>query len=830
MESETFPVAPLTTKLHVPRVCPNLLARPRLTGRLNQGLRRKLTLVSVPAGFGKTTLLCEWIAQSQRRVAWISLDDGDNDPTRFWKLVVGGLQTLSASLGVNATALLRAQLIGQPPIEAVLASLINDIAAIPTTDAIALVLDDYQFIKAQSIHDALTFFIDYLPPQLHLIVASQVDPPLPLSRLRDRGELAELHTPDLRFTREEVEEFLKRAMGLSLSAAEVSALETHTEGWIAALQLAALLMRDKSDMSDVTAAFAGNQRHALDYLTQEVLWQQPEDIQTFLLQTSILKRLSPSLCNALTGRSDGQAMLESLERTNLFVLALDDERHWFRYQHLPAEFLRQRLRQTQAERMPELHRRAAEWNERNGFVSEAIEHALAAEDFERAAGLVEGAARLTLRRGEITTVQGWLDALPDDMVRSRGRLGVARAWVLLLSSQLESVEAWLEVMGAAACARLATEEADLLQGEISVIRAMVASYRDDPAQVIECCQQALEHVAEDDLTMRAVVLDFLGVAYRLDGDLYRSSQALVESININRAVGNLYPMLDAMCNLAIVQWEQAQLRYAAQIVEQAAQWVSDSGGPSLPVAGIVQVLLGSLEYEWNDLHASLRYVLEGLELGEMAQNADALLYGYMTLARLKQAHGDLRGALEALQSAEQEACKHTTCHTASLAAAQRVRVWLAAGDRAAAARWAQEYRQTTPTTPVYERELTDLALARVLIAQGRTQGSSHLVEDALNLLEQMLPAAEDGGRMGRVLEILVLQSLALDAQGNSVSAFVALGRALRLAEPEGYVRLFIDEGAPMRELLRQAARHGVAPEYVSRLLTAFAEEGRIRLL
>jgi LuxR family maltose regulon positive regulatory protein len=830
MESETFPVAPLTTKLRVPRIRPNLVARPRLTERLNRGLRRKLTLVSAPAGFGKTTLLCEWIAQSQRRVAWISLDDGDNDPTRFWKLIIAALQTLSASLGINATALLRAQLIGQPPIEAVLASLINDIAAIPTTDAIALVLDDYQFIKTQSIHDALAFFMDYLPPQLHLIIASQADAPLPLSRLRERGELAELHTPDLRFRREEVEEFLKRAMGLSLSTAEVSALETHTEGWIAALQIAALLMRDKSDMSDFMAAFKGNHHHVLDYLMQKVLWRQPEDIRTFLLQTSILKRLSPSLCNALTGRSDGQAMLESLERMGLLVLPLDDEGHWYRYHQLLAEFLRHRLRQTRAERVPELHRRAAEWNERNGFVSEAIEHALAAEDFERAAGLVEGVARLTLRRGEITTVQGWLDALPDEMVRSRGRLGVARAWVLLLSSQLETVEAWLEVMGATTCAGLATEEADLLQGEISVIRAVVASYREDPAQAIECCQQALEHVAEDDLTMRAVVLDFLGVAHRLDGDLYRASGALVESININRAVGNLYPMLDAMCNLAIVQWEQAQLRYAAQIIEQAAQWVSDSGGPSLPMAGIVQVLLGSLEYEWNDLHTSLRYVLEGLELGKLAQNADALLYGYMTLARLKQANGDLRGALEALQSAEQEACKRTTCHTASLATAQRVRVWLAGSNQEAAAKWAREYGQKTPSAPVHERELTDLALARVLIARGRMEGSSHPVEDALSLLEQMLPAAESGGRMGRVLEILMLQSLGLDAQGNSVSALVALGRALVLAEPEGYVRLFIDEGMPMRELLRQAARHGVAPEYVSRLLIAFAEERRVRLL
>ncbi|MEJ2555401.1 MAG: helix-turn-helix transcriptional regulator [Anaerolineae bacterium] len=830
MESETFPAPPLTTKLRVPRVRPNLVARRRLTERLNQGLRRKLTLVSAPPGFGKTTLLCQWIAQSQRRVAWMSLDDGDNDPTRFWKLVVGSLQTLSANLGINATALLRAQLTGQPPIEAVLASLINDIAAIPTTDAIALVLDDYQFIKAQSIHDALAFFIDYLPPQLHLVVASQVDPPLRLSRLRERGELAELHTPDLRFTREEVEEFLKQSIGLSLSATEVTALETRSEGWIAALQLAALLMRDKSDMSDLMAAFTGNHRHVLDYLTQEVLCRQPEDVQTFLLQTSILKRLTPSLCNALSGRSDGQAMLETLEGTDLFVLPLDEERHWYHYHHLLAEFLRHRLRQTQAERVPELHRRAAEWNERNGFVSEAIEHALAAEDFERAARLVEGVARLTLRRGEITTVQGWLDALPDDMVRSRGRLGVARAWVLLLSSQLETVEAWLQVIGAPPCAGLATEEAALLQGEIPVIRAVAASYRDDPAQAIECCQQALAHLAEDDLSMRAVVLDFLGVAYRLNGDLYRSSQALVESININRAVGSLYPMLDAMCNLAIVEWEQAQLRYAAQIVEQAAQWVSDSGGPSLPMAGIVQVLLGSLEYEWNDLHTSLRHVLEGLELGEMAQNADALLYGYMTLARLKQAHGDLRGALEAIRSAEQEACKHTTCHMASLAAAQRVRVWLAAGNQEDAAKWAQEYVQETPATPVYERELTDLALARVLIAQGRIEGSSHLVEDALSLLEPMLPAAEGGGRMGRVLEILVLQSLALDAQGNTLSALVALGRALVLAEPEGYVRLFIDEGAPMQELLRQAARHGVAPEYVSRLLVAFADERRIRLL
>ena len=842
----------LTTKLYIPPVRPDpstglrtrLVSRPRLVERLNAGLHRKLTLISAPAGFGKTTLLSEWA--SGWSVAWLSLDEGDNDPVRFWAYFVSALQTVHECVGEAALATLQSP--QPPPIEAILTALINEIAAVP--DPLALVLDDYHLITAQPIHEALTFLLDHLPPQVHLAIATRADPPLPLARLRARGQLTELRATDLRFTPTEAAAFLNGVMGLGLSVDDIAALDARTEGWIAGLQMAALSMRGRKDVTGFIEAFSGSHRFVLDYLVEEVLDRQSSDTQNFLLKTSILERMTAPLCDAVTGRDDSQPILAQLEQANLFLIPLDDERRWYRYHHLFADLLRSRLEQTPPsvppsggdERggVPALHCRASEWYEQNGLTIEAVSHALAAGDIDRVARLVEGNALAMMDHGELSTLVGWLDALPDEVVRSRPWLCVAHAWALIHAGQLDAVESLLQGAEKAldafgehaetpaipplrTQAQVSRAELQHIAGHVAAIRAYAGTLKGDMSRVRELACEALEHLPEEDLMARGWAATLLASAFRYSGDLSAAAQALTEALAISQVAGDSNVAANILCDLAELQAVQGKLHEAAATCWDALQLTDGYarlGGRQLPIIGHAYTRMSAVLREWNDLEAAVRYAREGLELGKQWGQVAALLHGYGEVARALQAIGDVDGALDAIHQA-----RHITSGVSSWfvarVAAWEARLRLAQGDVAVASRWAQESGLSVDDELSFQRYEEYCALARFRIAQGR-------VDEAVRLLARLLNMTEAAGAMGRVIEILVLQALALQALGKVDQALTALERALSLAEPEGYVRTFIDEGAPMGELLRQAAARGIKLDYVSALLIALESETKTK--
>ena len=807
----------LTTKLYIPPPRPNLVPRPRLVERLDEGLRlgNRLTLISAPAGFGKTTLLSEWVGSCGRPVAWVSLDKGDEDPARFLSYFVAALQTIEANVGEGMLSAFQAP--QPPPIEAILTALINEIAALP--DPCALVLDDYHVIKAQPIHDALTFLLDHLPSQMHLIIATRVDPPLPIAHLRGRGQLTELRLTDLRFTHDEAAALLNQVMGLDLSADDVVALASRTEGWIAGLQMAAASMQGQEDVAGFIQAFTGSDRYILDYLIEEVFHRQPSSVQTFLLQTAILNRLTGSLCDAVTGQDDGQATLERLERANLFIVPLDNERRWYRYHRLFADLLRKRLHQAQPDLVPTLHSRASGWYEQNELMAAAIDHALSAGDLERAARLIEQAAEATLMRSEIATFLSWMEMLPDELVRARPLLCVFHAGALLWGGcPLDAIEARLQD----------AVEADpdgSVTGEVAAIRALLAAHQGDVRHSTELSDRALELLPEESLFLRSVVAGSLGLAYLWSGDIVAATRTFDKLARIGQETGNFMLTVMALRRLARLRRMQGQLHEARAFYEQALELAVDRQGRPLPIAGLAMTGLGELWREWNDLEAATRYLTEGIEL--IHQWAETgTLEGYLYLARVRQAQGDEDGTREAIQKAQQLALKTDTTEVDDLSVAlQQARLWAAQGNLEAALRWVEERgvgRDVGPTALETRDDLLDyhlrkyeyLVLARVLIKQDQP-------DKALALLEPLLPRMEQQGQIGMVIEIQVLKALALQAQGNVAQAITALERALSLAEPGDYVRIFVDEGPPMAQLLYEAAARGIAPDYTGKLLAAF---------
>jgi LuxR family maltose regulon positive regulatory protein len=803
--------------------------RPRLIERLNKGLHRKLTLISAPAGFGKTTLLSEWIRQSAFPVAWVSLDSADSDPARFWTYFIAALQMLHKGIGESALAALQSP---QPPLmEGLLTGLLNEITQVP--DPFVLVLDDFHTITGQPVHDGITFLLGNLPPRMHLILSSRADPSWPLARLRARREMNELRTRDLRFTSEEATSFLNEVMKLDLSPEDVAALEERTEGWIVGLQMASLAMqarlsmRGRKDVSGFVKAFSGSHRFILDYLVEEVLDQQPRDIQQFLVNTSILERMSAPLCNAVTGIDDGQTILTQLEQANLFLVPLDDERRWYRYHHLFADLLRSRLEQTQPGQAPALHRRASEWYESKGQIVEAVGHALLAGDVEWIEHLIAGNALAVIYHGELATVARWLDALPDAVMRSRPRLCVAQAWVLAYAGQFDSIEPLLEDAEKALAAPdeqteapvLSTTEGQHIAGHIAAIRAYVAALKGDISHAAELAREALDRLPETDLTVRGWTALVLGCVLRSQGDFAAAAQAFAEAMTISRAAGDSHLAIDVLWEFAILQWGQGQLRTVMRTCEEALQIAGQytrQGGRQLTVTGYTYSLMSDVLREWNDLETALRYAKEGLELCKQWGQADALMQGYFRLAKTLNAVGDKDGALDALQEAKQVA-RGLGSWYAITAGAYEACIRLAQGDVAAATRWMQECGLGVHDEPIIEYCISYLALARILMAQGR-------LEEALGFLEQLLAMVEEKGAMKPTISILILQALALQALGEGDQALAALERALCRAEPEGFVRVFIDEGAPMGELLRQAATRGIRLDYVNKLLAALESE------
>jgi LuxR family maltose regulon positive regulatory protein len=649
----------LTTKLYIPPARPKLVSRPRLIERLNAGLHRKLTLVSAPAGFGKTTLLSEWTHAGVRSreygvgskeyaserpptpysllptpfFAWISLDESDNDPIYFLAYLIAALQTNETNIGRGVLSALQSP--QPPPTEAILTTLINEIAAIP--DRIVLVLDDYHLIDAQPIHDALTFLLRHLPPQVHLVIAAREDPPLPLARLRARGQLTELRATDLRFTSSEAAEFLNQVMGLDLSAEDIAALERRTEGWIAGLQLAAISMRGHKDVSGFIQSFTGSHRFVLDYLVEEVLERQSESIQNFLLQTAILDRLTGSLCDTLTGQDNGQATLEKLEHANLFIVPLDEERRWYRYHHLFSDLLRQRLRQTQPEQIPMLHHRASEWCEQNGFTDEAIEYALRGEDFERAADLIEKSVDAIWQRGGHTKLRRWLAGLPVELVFSKPHLCIFHAWGLFVSGQQDAAEQSLQAAEKALDLSLvlspvegsgrATETSPIerdqppgpdrkkIQGRAATIRAFMASFRGDVPGIIQYARQALDHLPERDLAWRSSAAIALGDAHSFNGQSMAAYRVRLEALEASRAAGNIYMVLIASMKLAVTMRQQGRLERVIEICQQQLQLANESGLSQTAVVGWLLAIWGEVLAELDDLDRAVHQAIKGVELG-----------------------------------------------------------------------------------------------------------------------------------------------------------------------------------------------------------------------
>jgi LuxR family transcriptional regulator, maltose regulon positive regulatory protein len=854
MVMQPYPL--LETKLHTPVFRPEGVMRPRLLERLdagwgwNGGAGCKLTLISAPAGFGKTTLLAEWVhrlseAGTADGIAWLSLDEDDNDLARFLVYVVATLSKIEARIGKGVLNQLRTS---PPPTEEILTFLINILATLP--GRIVLVLDDYHLIEDQAIHDALAFLLARLPRQVHLVISTREDPYLPLARLRARGELTELRASDLRFTSSEAAEFLNQVMGLALSAEDIAALEARTEGWIAGLQLAALALqgtssvRGQQGVPGFVQSFTGSHRFVLDYLVEEVLDRQPEKIQTFLLQTAILDRLTAPLCDAVrsgspelpAGQEDGQATLERLDRANLFIVPLDDERRWYRYHHLFADLLQKRLQKTYPEEIPNLHRRASEWYEQNDLFDEAIEHALRAGDQARAVSLMEVHADAAWRRGEHAKLRHWLQALPLEAIRAKPRLCLYHTWYLFAGGRQEEAEEALQaceeamdahpdlVTGTTTLAHrglLSDLDRQTMRGRAAVLRAFIATYIGDVAAIIRHARRALDLLPEQDLTWRRDAALALGDAQGFRGDLASAYAARLEAAEASQVAGETIFSLLAHLKVAITLREQGRLQRTIELCQEQLEFASRSGLMHASVPGGFQAIWGEVLAELGDLEGALDLVTKGMEAAERGGESLVTGWGYLCLARVHYSRGDMAGVIAVARKLERNA-QDTQIPPWIWAevAAWKARAWLAQGKLAAASRWARQRGLIAGGQPK-EVDAFDffslnafLVLARILLARERW-------DEALGLLLRLLEAAEAGERTSKAIEILGLQAMAAQAKGDTSLALGAIENALTLAVPEGFVQTFVDEGPPMAHLLYQALGRGMEPEYVSRLLAAF---------
>ena len=785
----------LATKLHMPASRPGQVLRPRLTARLDEGVARGLILACAPAGYGKTVLLADWARRGEHPVAWLSLDAGDNDPARFWRHAVAALDRARPGIGERV-----APLLGPPApssFQGLVTALINDLAA----DEALLVLDDYHVIGSQQVHESLAFLLEHRPAGLRVGLASRSDPPLALARLRARGQLTEIREAELRFTPAEAGELFQQAAS-ALPEASVAALATRTEGWAAGLQLAALSLRGHEDVTGFVAAFTGSHRYILDYLTEEVLEQQDAQLRTFLLETSVLERLSGPLCDAVTGREGSQALLEQAERAGLFLVPLDEVRGWWRYHHLFADLLRARLQQEQPGRVAQLHRNAAAWYSGHGLADDAIGHAAAAREMLWAARIIEQHFDLVYNVcGEAATIHRWLSVLPADVVRSRPRLLLAQAHMAAISGHLEVVESLLDAVdcappgwadepfepaGGAAASHLINVAA-----LTTLERSYLAQLHGDAEATATFARQSLAEIKPGERLLSVAAHGFLGVAEWLRGRLTEAERAFASSVTGWRESGQLTLTAWGWYELALVRRAQGRLDAAVLTCQQALDSLVTSGRPLL-AAGPSYAGLAEIAYQRDELDLALRHATEAIALCRQFVYTLPLAKGLATLAMIRQARDDPAGALEAIGEAGQ--ASPGPAGLLNPVPAQRARLLLAQGDLPAAARFAEDNGLGAEDEPDYARESGHLVLARVLLAQDRP-------ERALALLGRLHAAAAAQDRGGSLIEIGALWALALAATGEEEAAVDALAGALTIACPQGYVRVFADEGAPMAALL-----------------------------
>ena len=786
----------LATKLRVPASRPGLVPRPRLTARLDEGLSRGLILVCAPAGYGKTVLLADWAQRSRHPVAWLSLDAGDNDPARFWRHTVAALDPDCSGIGERV-----APLLGPPApssFQGLVTALINELAA---EEVLLLVLDDYHVIGSRQVHESLAFLVEHRPAGLCVVLASRNDPPLALPRRRARGQLAEVRAAELRFTPAEAGELLQHVASAQPDA--VAALTARTEGWAAGLQLAALSLRGQDDAAAFVAAFTGSHRYVLDYLAEEVLERQDAQLRTFLLETSVLERLSGPLCDAVTGREGSQALLEQAERAGLFLVPLDEVRGWWRYHHLFADLLRARLQQEQPGRLAQLHRNAAAWYSGHGLADDSIGHAVASGELTWAARLIEKHFdAVYYLRGEAATIQRWLSALPDDLVWSRPRLLLAKAQMAAASGHVAEAERSAEA--AERVSADADEEsfeptvgraASMLvnvPGQVALERSYLAQLRGDAEATAAFAARVLTCSGEEEWLLSSTARGFLAVAEWLRGRLADAEHAFMAGIAGWQSAGQATVAAWGSYQLGRVQRAQGRLDAAVLTCQQAVQATAGSGSTPLPASGPAYVGLAEVAYQRNELDVALRQVTEGIALSRQFVYTPPLAAGLVTLAWICQATGDRAGALEAMEEAGQ--ASPVPPGLLNPVPAQRAQLLLAQGDLPAAARFAQENGLGPDDEPDYTRESGHLVLARILLAQNRPG-------PALALLGRLHTAAKAQQRGDSLIEAGALLALARAATGDEAGAVTALTEALLLACPQGYVRVLADEGPPMAALL-----------------------------
>jgi LuxR family maltose regulon positive regulatory protein len=795
------PLPILTTKLHAPAQRPGIVRRGRLDDRLDDALHRKLTLVSAPAGFGKTTVIAGWARRRGHRrgphVAWLSLDEGDSDPGRFLTYLLAALRGPVPGAGEEVLPML--ELPQPPPVESVLTPLVNDLAAAGTD--LVLVLDDYHSIDSRLVDDAVTFLVNHLPPRLHLIIASREDPPLPLSRLRARAELNELRAPDLRFTAEESVRFLNEVRGLGLTAEDVASLESSTEGWIAGLQLAALSLQGEPDPAERIRAFSGSHRFVLDYLVEDVLARLSPEVLRFLLLTSVLDRLCGPACDAVTLGTSGQATLEWLERSNLFIVPLDGERHWYRYHHLLRELLRQRLGQAEpAASVDALHVRASRWHEDNGLDLEAFRHAAAGHDIGRALRLIRGHGLPLYVRGALAPIAAWLSSLPPEAPDEWPELRVLQATVLLGSGQTAGITELLDQAEATLATRETPADPQLI-GQIAGVRALIGLSQHRADVMIAESGRALTYLPPHDLTGRASAIGTLGYAHEVLGERVEARKAYSDALELSRAVGSRFGEMVSLMGLAGISELDTELRVAAATYEETIRLAADL---PYPVVAEAHLGLARIHYEWNDLEDAWQRGQRSLELARRLQNTDRPAACHVLLARIKLAQGDPDGAGVLLEEAHRWVRGHDNARVLPSVMTAVAGLNLFRGDVDAASRLAAEF---------------DLPMirARVLLAKGDAPA-------AVLVLRPFRCQVEARGWRDDTLRALLLEAIAARAAGAPQDARHLMDEAMDAAIPEGYVRSFVDEGTAMAELLREVAGHHHAKAL--RLLGAFPKTGR----